>query len=71
MKVRILKTSNPQSWACNHVGEDFEVLEVLTDMLPQQYKVDISRLVQAGEIAASSRGIGYLFSHDVEKVVEA
>lgn len=70
MKVKIIESLNQHSWATAHIGEEFEVLESLDHMMPRQYKVDISRLVTSGEVAESSRGIGYLFASDVEVVAK-
>lgn len=68
MRIKI-KQQNPVdvgAWYNNHVGSEFEVIELLADMIPKQYKVDISRLVSQGIESKSTRGIGYVIFADAE-----
>ena len=43
MRIKIMQQNPVDAGACynNHVGSEFAVIEVLDDMLPKQYKVDI------------------------------
>lgn len=63
MRVQITSESEGftpgPAWWDNHIGESFPLLQYVYGT-PMQYQVDISRLVQSGEISDSCCGIGYV-----------
>jgi hypothetical protein len=70
MQIRIIETDQERAdmWFNSYVGQTFPVIGDLSDGIPRQWTVDVSRLVESGEMAASSRGLAYVPKSFAEEI---